>query len=332
MRALIIGITSQDGAYLAQLLLGKGYDVWGLYRRTSNPNFWRLRWLGIENRVHLTQGDISDASCLLAILRESQPDEIYNLAAQSFVDASFHQPLSTANITGLGTLGLLELVRVHCPKVRVYQASSSEMFGSNSGHRLRETDPMLPASPYAAAKLFAHNVVRIYREAYGLFVVAGILFNHESALRGLEFVTRKVTNGVAMIHTKQLDRIPLGNMKAKRDWGHAREYVQAMWLMLQEREPSDYVVATGEWHCVEELCEAAFGKVGLDWHDHVYHAQELLRPLDVPGLIGDYSRAETVLDWKPTIKFKELIEEMVEVDIDRWTRALNGEVIPWDVR
>lgn len=332
MRALIIGITSQDGAYLAQLLLGKGYDVWGLYRRTTNTNFWRLRHLGIENKVHLVQGDIADASCLLAILVESKPDEIYNLAAQSFVEASFRQPLSTANITGLGTLGLLELVRVHSPRVKVYQASSSEMFGENSGHRLRETDPMLPNSPYAAAKLFAHNIARVYREAYGMHVSCGILFNHESPLRGLEFVTRKITNGVAMIATKQADRLALGNLAAKRDWGHAREYAEAMWLILQQRIPGDYVIATGEWHSVEELCAVAFKQIEVDWHKYVQTDPSLLRPLDVPGLIGDSSKAETVLGWKPKIKFHQLVQEMVESDLDRWHRALKGEVIPWDIR
>lgn len=332
MRVLIIGITSQDGAYLAQLLLGKGYDVWGLYRRTSNPNFWRLNHLKLFEKVNLVQGDITDASCLLAILDQAKPHEIYNMAAQSFVEASFHQPLTTANITGLGTLGLLELVRVYNPKTKVYQAGSSEMFGENTGHRLREIDPFHPQSPYGAAKLFAHNVTRVYREAYHLHAVSGILFNHESPLRGLEFVTRKVTDGVARIVTGQARELYLGNLQGRRDWGYAPEYVESMWMMLQHAEPKDYVISTGEWHSVEELCELAFGHVGLDWHDWVRVDPQLLRPLELHGLIGDSSKAEADLDWKPRTKFKELIEEMVDVDVDRWRRALKGEVIPWDVR
>lgn len=332
MRALIIGITSQDGAYLAKMLLDKGYEVWGLYRRTSNPNFWRLRYLDIYERTYLVQGDIADASCLLTILKESQPAEIYNLAAQSFVEASFRQPLTTAQITGMGLLGLLELVRAYCPKAKVYQAGSSEMFGTNTGHRLRETDPMVPNSPYAAAKLFAHNITRIFREAYNLHAVSGILFNHESPLRGLEFVTRKVTDGVARIKTGQERDLLLGNLKAKRDWGYAPEYVESMWLMLQQNEPKDYVIATGEHHTVEELCQVAFGHVGLDWREYVRSDAKYFRPLEVQSLLGDHSKADTDMGWKPRKRFREIVEEMVEVDLDRWERALEGKVIPWDVR
>lgn len=332
-RTLITGITSQDGAYLAELLLEKGYRVFGLYRRTSNPNFWRLRWLGIMDKVELIQGDITDSASLLDAVKISQPDEIYNLAAQSFVEASFRQPLATAAATGLGLLSLLEIVRLYRPETKVFQACSSEQFGSNPSSILDENSMMAPSSPYACSKTFAFHIARVYRDAYGIFAANGILFNHESPLRGLEFVTRKVTNGAAMIKHGQADLLRLGNLEAERDWGSSSEYVKSMWLMLQQEKPDDFVIATGEKHSVREMVELAFGTLGLDWEKYVEaNSPSLLRPLDVNSLCGDYSKAERILGWKPRARFKEIITEMAIIDADRWSRALTGEVFPWDVR
>jgi GDPmannose 4,6-dehydratase len=329
-RALLTGLTGQDGAYLAQLLLGKGYEVYGTFRRSSSPNFWRLHVLDIATDVQLIPIDLSDASSLVEAIRIAQPDELYNLAAQSFVGTSFETPLSTAEVSGLSTARLLEMVRHLKPDTRFYQASTSEMYGSNSTVPQSETSEMLPASPYAAAKLYAHGITRMYREAYGLHASAGILFNHESPLRGLEFVTRKISNAVAKIKVGVESSLHLGNLEARRDWGYAPEYVEAMWLMLQQDEPADYVIATGESHTVREFCEAAFGFVGLDPQQHVRHDERFTRPLDVPLLMGDATRAREVLGWEHATSFQKLVELMVEADLERWQSWQDGKAFPWD--
>jgi len=294
-RALVTGVTGQDGAYLAKLLLDKGYEVYGTYRRLSTPNFWRLEYLGIFDKVNLIPVELSDSGSIVEALKISEPDEVYHLAAQSFVEASFEAPVATGDITGLATTRILETIRQLCPDAKFYNAATSEMFGKtgvlNGGRPLNEEDVFRPMSPYAAAKLYGYWVTRIYREAYRIFAVNGILFNHESPLRGLEFVTRKVSNEVAKIYLGLSKELRLGNLEAKRDWGYAPEYVEAMWLMLQQKEPDDYVIATGEAHSVRELVERAFELVGLDWRDHVKVDKRFFRPLDVPCLVGDYSKA-----------------------------------------
>ena len=329
-RALITGVTGQDGAYLARLLLGKGYEVFGTFRRSSSPNFWRLHALGSGTDVQLVPIDLSDTSSLVEAIRIAKPDELYNLAAQSFVGTSFETPLSTAEVSGLSTTRLLEMVRHLKPDTRFYQASTSEMYGSNSAVPQSETSEMSPMSPYAAAKLYAHNITRMYRDAYGLHASAGILFNHESPLRGLEFVTRKISNAVAKIKVGVEESLHLGNLEARRDWGYAPEYVEAMWLMLQQDEPADYVIATGESHSVREFCEAAFGFVDLDWERHVRHDERFTRPLDVPLLMGDASRARESLGWQHATSFQMLVELMVDADLQRWQSWQAGKAFPWD--
>jgi GDPmannose 4,6-dehydratase len=274
--------------------------------------------------------DLSDASSLVEAIRIAQPDELYNLAAQSFVGTSFETPLSTAEVSGLSAARLLDMVRHLKPDTRFYQASTSEMFGSNSEVPQSETTEMSPMSPYAAAKLYAHSITRMYRDAYGLHASAGILFNHESPLRGLEFVTRKISNAVAKIKAGVVDSVHLGNLEARRDWGYAPEYVEAMWLMLQQDEPADYVIATGESHSVREFCEAAFGFVGLDWQGYVRHDERFTRPLDVPLLMGDASRAHQALGWQHATSFEKLVELMVDADIRRWQSWQAGKTFPWD--
>lgn len=332
--ALITGITGQDGAYLAKFLLDGGYEVYGTYRRLSTPNFWRLEYLGIFNKVGLIPIDLSDTSSIIEALKISKPAEVYHLAAQSFVEASFETPVATSDITGVSVTRILEAIRQNCRDVKFYFAATSEMFGKscmlNNEKPLNENDPFYPMSPYAASKLYGYWVTKIYREAYGIFAVNGILFNHESPLRGLEFVTRKVSNEVAKIKLGLSKELKLGNLDAKRDWGYAPEYVEAIWLMMQQEKPEDYVIATGEAHSVRELVESAFNAVGLNWQDYVKGDKRFLRPLDVPSLIGDYSKAEKELGWKPRTKFKELVELMVKEDIKRWERWLNGERFPWD--
>ncbi len=332
MRALITGITGQDGAFLAQLLLGKGYQVFGTYRRLSTPNFWRLQHLGILSQVNLIPADLIDSTSLVDAIRVSDPDEVYNLAAQSFVGASFEQPIGSGEITGLGVTRLLEAIRQTKPTARFYQASTSELFGSNGkeGTIQSEATPFHPSSPYAIAKLSAYWTTRVYREGYDIFAANGILFNHCSAVRGLEFVTRKVTNAVARIKLGLQDSLELGNMDAKRDWGYAPEYVESMWLMLQQDEPGDFVIATGETHSVEELCQVAFQYVGLRQESYVRVDKGLLRPIDVKCLCGDYSKAERVLGWHPKFKFEGLVKLMVDADLSRWKRWKNGETFPWD--
>jgi len=330
-RALITGITGQDGAYLAKFLLEKGYEVYGTYRRQSSPNFWRLQYLGIFDKVNLIPIDLTDTSSILEAIKISEPDEVYHLAAQSFVGASFETPIATGDVSGLAVTRILEVIRQVNPEIKFYQASTSELYGnSRSEGLLDEETQFRPASPYAAAKLYGYWITRIYREAYGIFAVNGILFNHESPLRGLEFVTRKISNAVAKIALGLEKELRLGNLEAKRDWGYAPEYVESMWLMLQQDEPDDYVIATGEAHSVKEFCEIAFNIVGLDLQEYVKVDKRFMRPLDVNYLCGDYSKAKKKLGWKPRTKFKQLVKIMVDEDLNRWERWLNGEKFPWD--
>jgi GDPmannose 4,6-dehydratase len=329
-KALITGITGQDGAYLADFLLNKGYDVYGIYRRLSTPNFWRLQFLGIFDKVSLIPADISDEFSLLEAVNISVPDEIYHLAAQSFVGTSFEQPISTGNVTGLGVTSILEVVRHMDSDIKFYQASTSELYGNGHSSSLDEKVPFKPSSPYAAAKLYGYWITRIYREAYDIFACNGILFNHESPLRGLEFVTRKISNAVAKISLGTEKELHLGNLEAKRDWGYSPDYVKSMWLMLQQDEPDDYVVATGETHSVKEFVEKAFDSVGLDWQDHVKTDKQFERLVDVDYLQGDYSKAKKKLKWEPIVKFDMLVSIMVDADIERWQRWYDGERFPWD--
>lgn len=330
---LVSGITGQDGAYLAKFLLGKGYEVYGIYRRLSTPNFWRLEYLDIFDKVSLIPADLSDMSSIIEALKISKPDEIYHLAAQSFVEASFEIPVATGDVTGLAVTRFLEAIRQNCSDVKFYFAATSEMFGKAgllNNRPLREDDFFYPMSPYAAAKLYGYWITRIYREGYRIFTVNGILFNHESPLRGLEFVTRKIANETAKISLELSKEIRLGNLNAKRDWGYAPDYVESMWLMLQQKEPDDYVIATSEAHSVREFVQRAFDVVGLDWQEYVKVDKRFLRPLDVPSLTGDYSKAEKKLGWRPKTKFNELVEIMVKEEISRWERWLTGERFPWD--
>ncbi len=329
-RALITGITGQDGAYLAEFLLKKGYKVYGTYRRLSTPNFWRLQYLNVFEEVDLIPADLLDAASLVEAIELSEPDELYHLAAQSFVGASFEQPVGTGEITGLGATRVLEAMRQISPNVKFYQASSSELYGMGNSKPQNEDTPFRPASPYATAKLYGYWITKIYREGYGFFACNGILFNHESPLRGLEFVTRKISNAVAKISIGIEKELKLGNLEAKRDWGYAPEYVKSMWLMLQKKEPDDYVIATNETHSVKEFVEKAFDIVGLNWRDFIRVDKKFLRPLDVEFLRGDYSKAKKMLGWKPETKFSKLVKIMVKADLERWERWQNGERFPWD--
>src|SRR4051794_16066603 len=313
-RALITGITGQDGSYLAELLLDEGYEVHGMVRRSSTEKFDRIEH--IRERISLHQGDLLDQRSLVDCLRASQPQEIYNLAAMSYVAASWVQPTLTAEFTGVGVTRILEAMREVCPEARFYQASSSEMFGKVLEVPQTEATPFYPRSPYGVAKAYGHFITVNYRESYDLFATSGILFNHESPRRGLEFVTRKVTHAVAAIKLGMQDELRLGNMDAERDWGYANDYVEAMWLMLQQDEPGDYVVATNETHSVRELVDVAFARVGLDPADYVKQDPRFMRPAEVDQLIGDYSKAENELGWKPRTTFRELVELMVDADLE----------------
>ena len=314
-RALITGITGQDGSYLAELLLEKGYEVHGMTRRASTENLDRIAHL--TDRVKLIQGDLLDPPSLDAALRESQPHEVYNLAAQSFVPTSWNQPVLTAEFTAVGVTRVLEALRAVDPQIRFYQASSSEMFGKVREVPQTELTPFHPRSPYGVAKVYGHHITVNYRESYDLFAVSGILFNHESPRRGLEFVTRKISDGVARIKHGLTEELRLGNLDAKRDWGFAGDYVEAMWLMLQQDEPSDYVIATGEEHSVREFAELAFERVGLELEKHVVQDQQFLRPAEVDHLVGDASKARRELEWSPRTSFQELAELMVDADLER---------------
>jgi GDPmannose 4,6-dehydratase len=322
--ALITGITGQDGAYLAQLLLQRGYRIVGLLRRSASAEVIgeRLRWLGIERDVEMRDGDLIDVSSIVRVVSDAEPDEIYNLAAQSFVATSWHQPLLTGTVTGMGAACMLEAMRMVRPGARFYQASSSEMFGKAQEPRQNERTPFYPRSPYAAAKLFAHWMTVNYRESFGLHGSSGILFNHESPLRGIEFVTRRITDGVARVKLGLARELSLGNLEAKRDWGHARDYVRAMWLMLQQEEADDYVVATGRTTSVREFCELAFAHVGLNYRDHVITRDELKRPAEVDFLLGDASKARRQLKWEPSITLEALVAEMVEADLKRYRASM----------
>ncbi len=317
--ALITGVTGQDGAYLAQLLLNKGYRVCGIVprRSTSDVNLSRLEWLGVKEQVELFNGDLGDLGSLIRSVQECQPDEVYNLAAQSFVQASWSQPVLTGQVTGIGAVNVLEAVRIARPEARVYQASTSEMYGLIQEPRQSETTPFYPRSPYAAAKLYAHWMTVNYRESFGLHASSGILFNHESPLRGLEFVTRKVSDGVARIKLGLASELRLGNIDAKRDWGHARDYVQAMWLMLQQETPDDYVIATGVTTTVRDMCRIAFAHAGLEMSDYVVIDPRFYRPAEVEVLLGNPDKAEQKLGWKAETSLEAMIREMVDADLRR---------------
>ena len=314
-RAVITGITGQDGSYLAELLLEKGYEVTGVVRRSSAPNFWRIEHL--LDRITLRPGDLLDQLSLVRIIEDVKPDELYNLGAMSFVPASWDQPLLTGEFNSMGVTRLLEAIRQVNPGVRLYQASSSEMYGRVREVPQTELTPFYPRSPYGVSKVFGHYITVNYRESYGLFAVSGILFNHESPRRGLEFVTRKVTDGVARIKLGLADQLSLGNLDAQRDWGFAGDYVRAMWLMLQQDKADDYVIATGVSHSVQQLVELAFGHAGLDWRKHVRTDPTLLRPAEVDHLIGDPTKATRQLGWTPTVDFAGLISMMVDADLTR---------------
>jgi GDPmannose 4,6-dehydratase len=318
-RALITGITGQDGSYLAELLLQKGYHVCGLVRRSSTLNFERIAH--IQDRLELISGDLTDQNSLFFALQQSDPTEVYNLAAQSFVQTSWPQPILTGDVTALGTTRVLEAIRIFNQKIKFYQASSSEMFGKVLAVPQREDTPFYPRSPYGVAKVYGHWITVNYRESYDMFAISGILFNHESPRRGLEFVTRKVTDAVARIKLGLADELRLGNLDAKRDWGFAGDYVQAMWLMLQQDSPEDYVIATGKTHSVEDLVEAAFSYVGLDWREWVVQDPKFMRPAEVDLLIGDPAKARKQLGWEPTVAFRELVHLMVDADLERHQRA-----------
>jgi GDPmannose 4,6-dehydratase len=322
-RALITGVTGQDGAYLSQLLLSKGYEVFGLARRSSASDVIdaKLRWLGIEKDIRIVDGNLTDLSSLIGIFREVKPDEIYNLAAQSFVKSSWNQPLLTGNVTGLGAVNVLEAMRHESPNARFYQASSSEMFGLVQEPIQTEKTPFYPRSPYAIAKLYAHWMTVNYRESYDLHTSNGILFNHESPLRGLEFVTRKVTHTVAQIKLGVARELRLGNVNAKRDWGHAKDYVEAMWLMLQQPRPGDYVVASGRTVSVDEMCRIAFNHVGLNADDFVVVDESYFRPAEVNILHGNPAKAKATLGWQAKVSLEDMICEMVDADLARVRRS-----------
>jgi GDPmannose 4,6-dehydratase len=321
-RALITGITGQDGSYLAELLLDKGYEVIGMVRRSSTLNFERIAHL--QDRITLVPGDLLDEVSMINLLREHRPTEVYNLAAQSFVQTSWGQPVLTGETTALGVTRVLDAIRIVDPEIRFYQASSSEMFGKVQAVPQSEETPFYPRSPYGVAKLYGHWITINYRESYDLHASSGILFNHESPRRGLEFVTRKISNAVARIKLGQQDELRLGNLEAQRDWGFAGDYVEAMWLMLQQDGPDDFVVSTGETHTVREFVELAFGHVDLDWEKYVVLDERFMRPAEVDLLIGDPAKANKVLGWKPKMPFPELVHTMVDADLELLSGPLSG--------
>lgn len=332
-KALVTGITGQDGSYLAELLLNKGYEVHGIIRRSSSFNTDRIEHLyrdkhQKDNKLILHYGDLSDSNVLIKLLEKIRPDEIYNLGAQSHVRVSFDVPEYTGDVTGLGTVRFLDAILSVCPKAKFYQASSSEMFGLVQEVPQKETTPFYPRSPYGAAKVYSYWITVNYRESYNLFACNGILFNHESPRRGETFVTRKITRAIARIKAGLQDKLYLGNLDAKRDWGYAKDYVEAMWLMLQQDKPDDYVIATGETHTVREFCEKAFAHAGLNWQDYVAFDAAYLRPAEVDLLIGDASKAKKQLGWEPAVKFDELVRIMVDAD----TKQLQDEMIGKNIR
>ncbi|MGB1505950.1 MAG: GDP-mannose 4,6-dehydratase [Acidimicrobiales bacterium] len=321
-RALITGITGQDGSYLAEFLLERDYEVLGMVRRSSTVNFERIAH--IQDRVTFVPGDLLDEISMIQILRQYRPQEVYNLAAQSFVQTSFGQPVLTGETTALGVTRLLDAIRLVDPDIRFYQASSSEMFGKVHEVPQTETTPFHPRSPYGVAKVYGHFITVNYRESYDLHATSGILFNHESPRRGLEFVTRKISHGVAQIKLGAIDELRLGNLDAQRDWGFAGDYVEAMWLMLQQDEPEDFVICTGETHSVRDFCQVAFGHAGLNWEDHVVVDEQFMRPAEVDLLVGDSTKAHDHLGWKPETTFEELVTMMVDADLDLLQGKLKG--------
>jgi GDPmannose 4,6-dehydratase len=325
-RALITGITGQDGSYLAELLLEQGYEVFGMVRRLSAPNTWRIAHL--LDRITLRPADLLDQLSLIRLIDEVRPQEIYNLAAMSFVPASWDQPMLTGEFNAQGMTRMLDAMRRIDPAIRFYQASSSEMFGKVREVPQTEMTPFYPRSPYGVSKVFAHYITVNYRESYDLFAVSGMLFNHESPRRGLEFVTRKVSDGVARIKLGMTDTLPMGNLDAQRDWGFAGDYVRAMWLMLQQERPTDYVIATGVSHSVKQLIEIAFARAGLEWQRYVRVDPALLRPAEVDHLLGDASKAKAELAWTPRVPFKELVEMMVDADLERLKASPHPERVP----
>ncbi len=321
--ALITGITGQDGSYLAELLLDKGYEVYGVIRRLSTPNISRIEH--IADRLTLLDGDLTDQSSLNIAMQTAQPDEVYHLAAQSFVATSWNQPVLTGDVTGVGVIRMLEAIRHFCPDAKFYQASSSEMFGSADEIPQNENTRFRPRSPYAVAKVYGYYATVNYRESYDMFCCNGILFNHESPRRGIEFVTRKITDGVARIHHGLSKELRLGNLDAKRDWGYAGDYVKAMWLMLQQEVATDYVIATGESHSVREFVELAFSEVGLDWQEYVKMDERFMRPADVPELRGDASKARGAMGWEAETSFAELVGMMVRADVEGYEKKNGGK-------
>lgn len=323
--ALITGVTGQDGSYLADFLLEQGYRVIGMVRRTSTINFDRIKH--IQDKIEIVQGDLLDQMSLISILQQYRPQEVYNLAAQSFVPTSFEQPVLTGEFTALGVTRVLDAIRIVDPAIRFYQASSSEMFGKVVEVPQRETTPFHPRSPYGVAKVYGHWITINYRESYNIYACSGILFNHESPRRGLEFVTHKITNAVARIKLGLESELRLGNLEARRDWGYAPDYVHAMWLMLQQDQPDDYVVATGETHSVREFVEEAFGYLDLDWQEFVVEDPRFYRPAEVDLLVGDPSKAGAKLGWEPSVSFKELVRIMVDADLKDWERRLKQNAV-----
>ena len=329
-RALVTGVTGQDGAYLSKLLLEKGYKVYGTFRRVSTPNFWRLQTLDIHSKIHLIPADLVDMGSLLEALKVSDPDEVYNLGASSYVGTSFEEAVANAEITGLAVTKFLEAILHQNSDIKFYQASSSEMFGNSKTTVQDENTPFVPNSPYAVSKLYAHWITNIYRESYDLFACCGVLFNHESPIRGLEFVSRKITNGVAQISLGLKDKLVLGNLKAKRDWGFTPEYMDVIYKMMQQDKADDYVISTGESHSVSDFAKEAFDLVGLNWKKYVKSDKKFFRPYELYHLRGNAKKAAKHLKWKPKITFKKLVKIMLDADLKRWSAFLDGKAFPWD--
>lgn len=330
-RALVTGVMGQDGSYLAKLLLDKGYQVFGIHRTSPAPSVWRLEYLGIKDKVTLLSVELTDVKSLADVIERCQPEEVYHLAAKSFVGAAFDDPVGFGEVNGLGVARLLESIRMVNPEIRFFQASTAYLYGEGRPEPIMEEVPFNPVNSYAVAKLYAHWMVRLYRERYGMFACNGILFNHESPLRSLDFVTRKITNTVARIALGMEGELKLGNLDARRDWGYAPDYVRAMWLMLQQERPDDYIIATNETHTVGEFARKAFEVVGLDWQSFIRTDEEPVRPGDINFLQGNYSKAKDKLGWQPEVKFDQLVELMVKEDLSRWQKWTKGEKFPWDV-
>lgn len=329
-RVLITGITGQDGAYLAKFLLEKNYNVYGTFRRLSTPNFWRLEYLDIAKKIHYLPIELIDNSSLTEAIKVSNPDEVYHLAAQSYVASSFHNPITSGEYSGLAVARILESIRLINPKIKFYQASSSELYGNVTELQQNEKSVFRPQSPYAIAKLYAYWATNMYRDAYDMFAVNGILFNHESPIRGLEFVTRKISNSIARIKLGLQKKLILGNIDSKRDWGYAPEYVECMWIMLQQKKPENFVISTDETHSIKEFLELGFSLVNLDWKKYVKSDKKLFRLLDVQMLHGDSSKARKKLKWRSKTKFEKLVKILVEADLKRWKDWQEGKHFPWD--